>query len=46
METMGSTAVDIVSQAIKAKMEKRDFSLTHRKLAPELVVRQSTRQLS
>lgn len=46
METMGSTAVDIVAQAIKAKMEKREFSLAHRKLAPELVVRQSTRQLN
>ena len=45
METMGSAAVDIVAQAIKAKMEKRDFSLTHRKLAPELVVRHSTRPL-
>jgi LacI family transcriptional regulator len=45
METMGSTAVDIVAQAIKAKVEKREFSLTHKKLAPELVVRQSTRAL-
>jgi LacI family transcriptional regulator, galactose operon repressor len=45
METMGSAAADLVIQAIKAKMEKRDLSLTHRKLAPELVVRQSTRLL-
>jgi LacI family transcriptional regulator len=46
METMGSTAVDIVTEAIKAKMEKREFLLTHRKLAPELVVRQSTRPVA
>jgi LacI family transcriptional regulator len=46
METMGSADVDIVAQAIKAKMEKREFSQTHRKLPPELVVRQSTRQLA
>jgi LacI family transcriptional regulator len=45
METMGNTAVDIVAEAIKAKLEKRDFSITHRKLTPELVVRQSTRNL-
>jgi LacI family transcriptional regulator len=42
METMGSTSVDIVAEAIKAKMEKRDFAITHRKLSPELVVRHST----
>jgi len=46
MENMGSTAVDIVAEAIKAKMEKREFNLTHKKLAPELVVRQSTRAVS
>jgi LacI family transcriptional regulator len=43
METMGSTAVDLVSEAIKAKAEKREFAPSRRKLAPELVVRQSTR---
>ena len=45
MEMMGSTAVEIVADAIKAKMEKRDFRSTHRKLAPELIVRQSTRPI-
>ncbi len=45
MEAMGSTAVDIVAEAIKAKLERRDFAIAHRKLAPELVVRQSTRLL-
>jgi len=45
METMGSTAVDIVAQAVKAKTEKREFAIAHKKLAPELVVRQSTRSL-
>ncbi|HLH08842.1 MAG TPA: LacI family DNA-binding transcriptional regulator [Terriglobales bacterium] len=42
METMGSAAVEIVTSAIKAGLEKREFSTSHRKLMPELVVRQST----
>jgi LacI family transcriptional regulator len=45
METMGTVAADLVAQAIKAKVEKRDLSLVHKRLAPELVVRQSTRTL-
>jgi LacI family transcriptional regulator, galactose operon repressor len=45
METMGSTAADLAIQAIKAKAENRELSIAHRKLAPELVVRQSTRPL-
>jgi len=44
MESMGSAAVDIIAEAIKAKLEKRDFSILHRRLTPELVVRQSTRR--
>jgi LacI family transcriptional regulator len=45
METMGSVAVEIVSSAIKAGLEKREITTSHRKLMPELVVRQSTRHL-
>jgi DNA-binding LacI/PurR family transcriptional regulator len=45
METMGTVAADLVAEGIKAKLEKRDLSLAHKKLAPELVVRQSTRAL-
>jgi LacI family transcriptional regulator len=42
METMGSTAVSIIADAITAKLEKREFSAIHRQLPPELVVRESS----
>ncbi len=44
METLGATAVDIISEAIKARLDKQEFVTSHRKLTPELVVRQSTCQ--
>ena len=46
MEVMGATAVSIVVDGINAGLEKRDTSATHRKVAPELVVRESTRVLA
>lgn len=45
MESMGATAVSIVVDGINATLEKRETSATHRKVAPELVVRESTRSL-
>ena len=45
MEAMGASAVGIVVDGINAMLEKRDVSATHRKVAPELVVRESTRSL-
>jgi LacI family transcriptional regulator len=45
MESMGATAVSIVVDGINAALEKRETSATHRKVAPELVVRESTRSL-
>jgi len=42
METMGATAVGIVVDGINAVLEKRETSALHRKVAPELVVREST----
>jgi LacI family transcriptional regulator len=46
MEAMGATAVQIVVDSIRAAVERRDgYAVTHRKVAPELVVRESTRQL-
>jgi LacI family transcriptional regulator len=42
METMGATAVRLLNENIIALMEKREFIPPHRKLPPELVVRQST----
>jgi len=45
MEAMGASAVGIVVDGINAVLEKRDLPATHRKVAPELVIRDSTRSL-
>jgi LacI family transcriptional regulator len=45
METMGASAVGVVLDGINAVLEKRDIKPTHRKVAPELVVRESTRAI-
>jgi LacI family transcriptional regulator len=45
MEAMGASAVGIVVDGINAVLEKREISAGHRKVAPELVVRDSTRSL-
>jgi len=45
MQTMGATAVGIVVDGINAVLEKRDSTALHRKVAPELVVRESTHSL-
>jgi LacI family transcriptional regulator len=42
MESMGSTAVGILLEAVDAVQKPRDFSAVHRKATPELVVREST----
>jgi LacI family transcriptional regulator, galactose operon repressor len=46
MEALGSAAVGIVMDGINAAREDREFESMHRKLAPELVVRESTRAAS
>ncbi len=46
MEAMGSGAVGVVLDGIKCVLEKREVGAHHRKVAPELVVRESTRGLS
>jgi len=46
MEAMGTSAVGIVLDGINAVLEKRECCPTHRKVAPELVVRESTRSLA
>lgn len=43
MAEMGNMAVHILSDAINAVQEKRRINATHRKVSPELVVRDSTR---
>ena len=45
MDTMGAAAVCIVVDGINAVLEKRETSALHRKVAPELVVRESTHNL-
>jgi LacI family transcriptional regulator len=45
MEAMGASAVGIVVDGINAVLEKREILATHRKVTPELVVRESTRSL-
>lgn len=45
MEIMGASAVGIVLEGINAVLEKRGVVTAHRKVAPELVVRESTRSL-
>lgn len=45
MEAMGGAAASIVLEGIKSVHEKRETTAVHRKVAPELVVRESTRQV-
>jgi LacI family transcriptional regulator, galactose operon repressor len=45
MEAMGAMAVSIMEDGINAVLEKREVSAAHRKLAPELAVRESTRSV-
>ncbi len=45
MEAMGAGAVGIVLQGINSVLEKREVAAHHRKVAPELVVRESTGRL-
>jgi LacI family transcriptional regulator len=43
MEAMGASAVGVVLDGVNAVLEKREVAACHRKVAPELVVRESTR---
>src|SRR5262249_37669229 len=45
MESMGSIAVGLVVDGINSVLEKREIAAVHRKVAPELVVRESTGNL-
>jgi len=46
MEAMGTIAVNIIVEGINAVQEKRAVRAVHRKVAPELVVRESSRSLA
>jgi LacI family transcriptional regulator len=45
MQAMGAMAANLAIERINAVLEKREASAVHRKLAPELAVRESTRSL-
>ena len=45
MEAMGAMAANMAIERINAVLEKREISAVHRKVAPELAVRESTRSL-
>jgi len=46
LEVMGNLAVNIIMEGINAAKEKRDWTITHHRVAPELVIRESTRAIS
>ncbi len=46
LETMGSAAVNMVIAAINAGRENREWSVSSQKLNPELVIRDSTRDVA
>jgi LacI family transcriptional regulator len=46
MENMGTMAVSLIVDGINSLLEKREVSVVHRRIAPELVIRESTRGLS
>src|ERR1700675_1028204 len=45
MEAMGAMAANLAIEGINAVLEKREIAAVHRKMAPELAVRESTRTL-
>jgi DNA-binding LacI/PurR family transcriptional regulator len=46
LHAMGASAAASVLEGIEAVLEKREFVSTHRKMPPELVVRESTRPMA
>ena len=46
LEAMGNLAVNIVMEGINAAQEKRDWSISHHRTMPELVIRESTRAVT
>jgi LacI family transcriptional regulator len=45
MEVMGSAAANIVLEGINDSVEKKPFHPVHRRIVPELIVRESTRSV-
>jgi LacI family transcriptional regulator len=45
MEVMGASAANLVVEAINGAIEKKPFRTIHRRIVPELIVRESTRSV-
>jgi DNA-binding LacI/PurR family transcriptional regulator len=45
MEVMGTAAATIVLEAISATLEKKPVRTIHRRIVPDLIVRDSTRSV-
>jgi len=46
LESMGNLAVNVILEGITASQEKRDWTISHQRTSPELVIRESTRAVS
>lgn len=46
LEAMGNLAVNAIMEGINASQEKRDWTISHQRTSPELVIRESTRAVS
>jgi len=46
LEVMGNLAVNIIMEGITASQEKREWKITHQRVAPELVIRESTQAIA
>jgi len=46
LEIMGNLAVNVILEGITASQEKRDWTISHQRTSPELVIRESTRAVS
>jgi LacI family transcriptional regulator len=46
LETMGNLAVNIIMEGINASQEKRDWTISHQRTSPELMIRESTRAVA
>jgi len=46
LEMMGNLAVNIIMEGIAASQEKREWKITHQRVAPELMIRESTQAIA
>src|SRR5262249_14010442 len=46
LDAMGELAVNLIMEGINSALEKRDWAISHHRVKPELVIRESTRAVS